>query len=142
MKNLFALALCVLVLGGVGCGSSGPVREAAEIDVPALMEQLRSSDASARELACIELSKGLETAAPALDALIELVKSDKESRVREMAAYAIYEMGPEVGKAAMPMIKERWEKERSQGVRSVLLNLWNQIEPDSSPVNQNRAKQP
>lgn len=106
------------------------------------MEQLRSSDASARELACIELSKGLETAAPALDALIELVKSDKESRVREMAAYAIYEMGPEVGKAAMPMIKERWEKERSQGVRSVLLNLWNQIEPDSSPVNQNRAKQP
>ena len=137
MKTCVQLLLCVGLL--LGCGDGGPVEVAKDIDVPALLEELKSSDVDTRVNACVQLSEGLHKAAPALDVLIEVVKNDKESRVREMAAYAIYQMGEEAGKPAMPMVKERFEKERSAGVRSVLFNLWNQLEPETSPrATQNR----
>ena len=133
MKKFFFCSLCIGLLFGTGCGDGAPVEVAADIDVPALLEELKSSDKDVRVGACISLSEGLHKAAPALDALIEVVKNDKDARVREMAAYAIYQMGEEEGKPAMPMVKERFEKERSSGVRSVLFNLWNQLEPETSP---------
>ena len=132
MKNFALFTMIVGLL--VGCSDGTPVRVAADIDVPGLMEQLKSSDPDVRYKACVALSTGLENAAPALDVLTEMLKSDREARVREMAGYAIYEMGDEIGKAAMPVVKERFKTERSPGVRSVLNNLWNRLEPETSPA--------
>lgn len=132
MKNFALFTMIVSLLAG--CSDGAPVQVAADIDVPGLMEELKSSDPDARFQACVELSKGLGNAAPALDVLTELLKSDREARVREMAGYAIYQMGDEIGKPAMPVIKERFKAERSPGVRSVLNNLWNRLEPESSPA--------
>ena len=131
ISHWFALgaALCLL-----GCGGGIPEEVAADIDVSALLEQLKSADADTRYTACVSLSEGLHKAAPALDPLIEVMRSDKDPRVREMAGYAIYQMGEEIGKPAMAMVKERYDKERAQGVRSMLINLWNQLEPETSPV--------
>lgn len=133
MKTFLICSLFVGLLFGTGCGDGAPVSVAKDIDVPALLEQLKSSDKDERVDACISLSEGLHKAAPALDTLIEVVKNDKEARVREMAAYAIYEMGEEAGMPALPMVKERFQKERTTGVRSVLFNLWNQLEPETVP---------
>ncbi len=133
MKNIFPFFLIVGLLAGTGCSDSGPVETAADIDVPALLEELKSSDSSVRFTACVSLSEGLHTAAPALDALIELVKTDKDAKVREMAGYAIYRMGEEVAMPALPMVKERFDKERVAGVRAVLFNLWGMLELETRP---------
>ena len=133
MKNLLLATLCLCLTLASGCGDGAPVEVAADLDIPALLDELQSSDSNARLDACIKLSEGLHTAAPALDTLIEVVKTDKDAKVREMAAYAIFRMGEDAGKPAMPMVKERFEKERNAGVRSVLFNLWNQLEPETSP---------
>ncbi len=133
MNKAFSLLLLVVVVLGTSCGDGAPVETAKDIDVSALMEDLKSSDSSVRFTACVELSEGLHTAAPALDALIELVKSDKDPKVREMAGYAIYQMGEEVAMPALPMVKERFEKERVAGVRSVLYNLWGRLELETRP---------
>lgn len=133
MKKILPLFLLIGLVLGTACSDSGPVATAADIDVPALLEELKSSDPSVRLQACVSLSEGLHTAAPALDSLIEVVKTDKDAKVREMAAYAIYQMGEEAAMPALPMVKERYQKERAAGVRSVLYNLWGLLEFETRP---------
>ncbi len=133
MKKILLALLCLCLTLASGCGDGAPVEQASDLDIPALSEKLKSSDASVRLAACIEFSEGLHNAAPALDTLIEVMKSDKDAKVREMAAYAIFRMGEDEGKPAMPAVKERYKTERNAGVRSVLFTLWNHLEPETSP---------
>ncbi len=130
---LMASLLASLILTGCG-GDSGPVSVAADVDVAALIEQLSSADTEARLSACVELSSGKENSAPALDALLEVLQNDKQADVREMAIYAIYEMGPKVAKPAMPTIKSQYAKERNLKVKNVLFNTWSLVEPDTAPT--------
>ncbi len=142
MKKFQLLIALMGALLAVGCGDKLPEAVAADIDVQALLTQLKDSDRAQRVDACVKLSEGLQNAAPALDALIEVVRSDKDAQVREMAAYAIYQMGEEIAKPAMVVVKERFEKERAPGVRSMFINLWNMLEPETSPVKGNAGPQP
>lgn len=134
MKNLLQSLVLAVVFLAVGCGDGIPVEQAADIDVQGLIAKLDDPSKDVRYQACVDLSTGLETSAPALDKLIELMRSDKDAQVREMAGYAIYQMGEEIGKPAMAMVKERYPKERASGVRSMLINLWNRFEPETSPT--------
>ncbi|MCS1409012.1 MAG: hypothetical protein M2R45_02191 [Verrucomicrobia subdivision 3 bacterium] len=132
--KMFMILVVLFVVIGVGCSDGGPQAVAADIDIPALLEQLKSPDADTRLAACVSFSEGLHRAAPAINELIEVCKTDKDAQVREMAVYAIYQMGEKAGKPAVPMIKERWEKERSLRVRSMLFSLWNMLEPETAPT--------
>ena len=132
LATFIATSTCLALL--TSCGSNSELTRAAqEVDVQALVAQLNSPDEETRVQACISLATGLENSADAVDALCETIKNDKSARVREMAGYAIYEMGEEVGKKAMPTIKERFGKDPSPKVNNQLFNLWQLIDPDSAP---------
>jgi HEAT repeat protein len=94
---------CSLVLAGLatGCGGGEPTEK---VDVQAQMQNLKSDNAETRQNACVELAKAGESGAPAVQALIPLLK-DADPLVRRLAAYALGQIGPKA-KAAIPALKE------------------------------------
>ena len=97
------------------------------------MEQLQSNRSEERLNALIELGDGRDNAAPALDAILEVLTSDKDAKVREMAAYVLLQMGEKSAKPAMATIKEAYAKEKNPTVKLNIVNAWNAIEPETSP---------
>ena len=99
----------------------------------ALMEQLESTKSAERLNALIELGDGRENSAPALDAILEVLTSDKDAKVREMAAYVLLQMGEKSAKPAIATLKEAYAKEKNPTVKLNIVNAWNAIEPETSP---------
>jgi NADPH-dependent ferric siderophore reductase len=122
-----------LVLLTTGCGDDSVKAVSKEIDVVTLMEQLQSNRSEERLNALIELGDGRDNAAPALDAILEVLTSDKDAKVREMAAYVLLQMGEKSAKPAMATIKEAYAKEKNPTVKLNIVNAWNAIEPETSP---------
>ncbi len=68
----------------------------------------------------------------ALDAILEVLTSDKDAKVREMAAYVLLQMGEKSAKPAMATIKRRMPG-KNPTVKLNIVNAWNAIEPETSP---------
>ena len=136
-KRLLFSALAgaaLLAMWATGCGGDGAVQAVSkDIDVVALMEQLESTKSADRLNALIELGDGRENSAPALDAILEVLTSDKDAKVREMAAYVLLQMGEKAAKPAIATLKEAYAKEKNPTVKLNIVNAWNAIEPESSP---------
>lgn len=77
--------------------------EADKVNVSAMTAALQSPEKDAKINACIELAKAGERSAPAVSALIPLLK-DTSPEVRRLAAYALGEIGP-AASAAIPELK-------------------------------------
>ena len=133
--HLSALAgAALLAMWATGCGGDGAVQAVSkDIDVIALMEQLESTKSADRLNALIELGDGRENSAPALDAILEVLTSDKDAKVREMAAYVLLQMGEKSAKPAIATLKEAYAKEKNPTVKLNIVNAWNAIEPETSP---------
>ena len=133
--HLSALAgAALLAMWATGCGGDGSVQAVSkDIDVVALMEQLESTKSADRLNALIELGDGRENSAPALDAILEVLTSDKDANVREMAAYVLLQMGEKSAKPAIATLKEAYAKEKNPTVKLNIVNAWNAIEPETSP---------
>ena len=124
----------LLAMWATGCGGDGAVQAVSkDIDVVALMEQLESTKSTDRLNALIELGDGRENSAPALDAILEVLTSDKDAKVREMAAYVLLQMGEKSAKPAIATLKEAYAKEKNPTVKLNIVNAWNAIEPETSP---------
>jgi len=136
------MAIVAMLIVGCGDSSSGPKAVAKDIDVAALMEQLMSDDSQERLNALIELGDGRENAAPALDLVLEVLTDDSDAKVREMAAYVLLQMGAKAAKPAIPTLKEAYDKEKNRNVKINIVNAWNAIDPDSSPMQQMQTQSP
>ncbi|MEC7201226.1 MAG: HEAT repeat domain-containing protein, partial [Verrucomicrobiota bacterium] len=142
--HLSALAgAALLAMWATGCGGDGAVQAVSkDIDVVALMEQLESTKSADRLNALIELGDGRENSAPALDAILEVLTSDKDAKVREMAAYVLLQMGEKSAKPAIATLKEAYAKEKNPTVKLNIVNAWNAIEPETSPSQGMKATGP
>lgn len=135
------MTLVAALLTGCG-GDSAPQAVAKDIDAIALVENLMSDDSQERFNALIELGEGRENAAPALDAILEILTDDKDAKNREMAAYVLLQMGEKAAKPALPTLQEAYDKEKNPNVKINIINAWNAIDPESSPNNAGNANQP
>jgi HEAT repeat protein len=146
MKNPVRLALSVtlsaLMAGAFGACSKDETG-ASKVDVTANTAALKSADKDARINACIELAKAGEKAAPAVPALIPLLK-DQDALVRRLAAYAIGQVGPKASQA-VPALKELLQDPDRQVV-SDSINALKAIDPkgyaDVKVVNVSGAYEP
>src|SRR5947207_15281491 len=94
---VWTLALAMSILGSFsGCSKEDP--EAKKVNVSAMTEALKSPDKDTRVNGCIELAKTGPRAAPAVPALIPLLK-DSDGLVRRLAAYALAQVGPQASAA-------------------------------------------
>jgi HEAT repeat protein len=117
MRVLLVTALAFGILSLIGCSGEKP----AQVNVNAMIEELKKEDKDARVNACVELAKAGPKAAPAVSALIPVLK-DKDAEVRRLAAYTLYEIGIEA-KAAVPAVKEMM----SDPDRSVVMQAVNTL---------------
>jgi HEAT repeat protein len=94
MKRVVVLLAAAALLGG-SLGQAAPKKE----DAPKLIEALKSKSASEREAAARDLGEiGQITALPvkpAVPTLLELVKNDKDPKVRRASAIALGRIGAE-----------------------------------------------
>lgn len=123
-RSFVLLTLSLAVVSFIGCG--GPAKP--KIDVQAQISELSSPDAEKRQNACIALGEAGEGAAPAVPALIPLLK-DKDPLVRRLAAYALGMIGPKA-KAAVPALKEA-TGDRDSSVVETSINALREIDPKS-----------
>src|SRR5438093_13348002 len=104
LTTLFSAIAFSFVMGLSLSGCSKEDAEAKKVNVAAMTEALRSADKDARVNACVELAKAGPRAAPAVQALIPLLK-DSDPDVRRLAAYALGDIGA-ASKPALPTLEE------------------------------------
>ena len=127
---LRSVILPVLVVGSLLIGCSEKKHGDKKVNVPPLIEALKSADKDVRMNACIDLAKAGEYAAPAISALIPVLK-DTDINVRRLAAYALGEIGPKA-KEALPGLKEMLaDPDRNVVMQAV--NSMRNIDPASVP---------
>lgn len=83
-----------------------------ESGIPFLIESLTHQNPHVRQVAAMAL--GILRAAPAVDSLVERLRSDTDETVRSQAAVALGQMGQ---KAALTVLRERAEADASRDVR-------------------------
>ena len=104
---------------------------AANVDVSAQIEQLKSPDTNARVEAATTLASAGPNAAPALPALIEALKNDSDPLVRRLAAYALGQIGPDA-KEAIPALTAALQSGDREMITSVI-NAIRAIDPSAMP---------
>lgn len=131
MKSLLqfsaAVALGLTLAFGAGCSKNG----SGDVNVTAMIAELKKPDSAAQQDACIELAKAGPNAAPAVSALIPLLK-DSNPDTRRLAAYTLMEIGP-AAKAAIPAVKELLrDSDRQTALQAV--NTMRAIDPSSADL--------
>src|SRR6266511_5126401 len=96
------LVSALLALTFSACSKENP--EAKKVDVPAMIQALKSEAKDTRVHACIELGKAGPRAEPAIQPLITALK-DPVPLVRRLSAYALGQIGPKAS-VALPALKE------------------------------------
>ena len=138
--TLLALSSALLLSLFVAC-SSKEESEAGKVDVGAMTAGLASPDKATKINACVELGKAGARSAPAVSALIPLLK-DPDAEVRRLAAYALGEIGP-AASAALPDLKGMMADPDRDVVLQIVNTLRN-VDPKSyqSLQNVNATDQP
>ena len=118
----FCLALAVASLLAACSKSSTP---AANVDVAAKTEQLKSPDANTKVQALTDLAAAGPKSAPAIPVLLETLK-DSDPLVRRLSTYALGEIGP-AAKETIPALKEALTKALQAGDRDMITSTMNAI---------------
>lgn len=129
LSSTVLLTSAILALTFSACSKENP--EAKKVDVPAMIQALKSDAKDTRVNACIELAKAGPRAEPAVQALIGALK-DPNPLVRRLSAYALGEIGPKAS-AALPALKELLA-DSDPDVPSSAVNAMRSIDPKSIDV--------
>jgi HEAT repeat protein len=102
------------------------------VDVQAQIQALKSSDATARQNAAVELASAGPAAAPAVPALTEALK-DPDPLVRRLACYALYEIGREHAASAIPEVTKLLQ-DPDRSVAEQAINTLQVLDPNAPKI--------
>ncbi|MCP4716639.1 MAG: HEAT repeat domain-containing protein [Deltaproteobacteria bacterium] len=88
--------------------------------VPALVEGLKSNEASIRRNAAFALGEIGPDAAPAIDTLAGALKNDPDSEVRRNAAFALGEIGPAAIQVLLGILSKKDSRMRRDGASALV----------------------
>jgi HEAT repeat protein len=125
--STFLLVLTSIALAGfvVGCKKDGG-QAAANVDIQAQLDTLKSTDKDTRLNGLVSLATLKQGAAPAVPQLIEQLK-DSDPDIRRLAAYALMEIGRQA-KAALPQLNTMMQ-DPDRGVVTQVISSIRTIDP-------------
>lgn len=104
------------------------------VDVPAQIQALKSGDDNAKAEALSNLAEAGPNAAPAVQAIIDVIKDSKDPVIVRLGAYALGQIGLPAAKPAVPVLKQLMSFPNRE-VGTVVFNALSALDPSAIPAN-------